>query len=376
LKLKDLTEEVYKCIRCGWCREKVCPIREELGFESTYARGIVLTARGLLEKQLNYSAGLARQMYLCLECANCMEHCPLDVDVIGIMNAMRQDLVKAGLAPELFRQVDLHVESTKNPLGIEREEMVKWSEDLNLPRKGEVLFFVGCYPSYKFPKTARATVRILCQAGIDIAYLAEEEWCCGTAQYIDGSADLAQRLMVHNLEEIENSGAQKVVTTCAGCYTSLKYEYPKRMGELPFEVLHITELLENLINKGKIGFKNKIKKRVTYHDPCHLGRHSGLYDAARKILNHIPGLELVEMPTNRENARCCGGEIVLNTVFPELAKKLPEIRVNEAANLGVKDLITSCPLCVSNLRIPARKRRIKLYDLPLLVAESAGVSGK
>lgn len=376
MRLKGITEEVYKCIRCGWCREKVCPIREELGFESTYARGIVLIARGLLEKQLNYSTGLANRLYLCLECANCVEHCPLDVDVLGIMNAMRQDLAKAGLPPEIFKQVDLYVDSTKNPLGIERSEIVKWSEGLNLPRKSEVLFFVGCYSSYKFPEIARATVRILRQAGIDVAYLAEEEWCCGAAQYIDGSADLAERLMVHNLEEIKNSGAKKVVTTCAGCYTSLKHEYPKRMGELPFQVLHITELLEDLINEAKIDFKNKIKKRVTYHDPCHLGRHSGLYDEPRKILSHIPGLELVEMPRNRENTRCCGGELVLINVFPELGKKLPEIRVDEAANLGVNDLVTSCPLCVSNLRIPAKKRKIKVYDLPLLVAEAMGVDGK
>ncbi|MEM3704058.1 MAG: (Fe-S)-binding protein [Candidatus Bathyarchaeia archaeon] len=388
--LEKYKNSIFRCTRCGTCREKytenvrlVCPIREVTGgFEHYFARGRVLIARGILEGALKYSTALVESVYTCLGCSNCVEQCgaidmdtgrPL-VDTPAIIRAMRQDIVRAELGPlPTLKEVDSNVEKTRNPFGEALEKRAAWSAGLSLPKRGDTIYFAGCYASYRFPKTAKATVNILREGGINAVYLGENEWCCGVPELWDGNIALAEEVIKHNVDAIKSAGAKRVVTSCAGCYHALNTDYLEIMGQLPFEVVHISEIIADLTEKGKIKLPERIEKTLTYHDPCHLGRFEKVYDPPRKALSAIDGAKLVEMVRNKENAWCCGGGSVVYVAFPDLTAEIAKDRVSEAKEAGAEAIVTACPLCVTVLTPAARRAGIEVYDLPVIVAKAMGL---
>jgi len=349
---------------------KICPPREIFGFESYTARGLISLARAVLEGRLEYSPRLAERIYTCLLCGNCRTHCELlQVDTVSIIRALRQEVVRAGLELDALKQVDANVKKEHNVFGMPSQHITKWAEELKLPQEGNILYFSGCY-AYRYPQTAKATISILREAGLDIAYLGEGEWCCGAPEFANGSIVLAEELAVHNVEAIKTSNAKKVITSCAGCYHTLKSEYPELIGKLPFEVDHVSEVIVELIEKNKIKLDKEINKRVTYHDPCHLGRCEEVYEAPRKILKSIKGISFFEMLRNKENAWCCGGGTTTYTAFPQITARIAKTRIKEAENVGVEAIVTACALCLTVLTPPAKKTGIEVYDLPVIVAEA------
>jgi len=383
--LKELGKwknDIYTCDRCGFCRAtvdvengtyKVCPPYELYGFESYSARGKMNIALSLLEGRLKYSKGLVDRLYQCLLCGNCKQQCPYGLNIMEITKAMRQDIVKAGLQPDALKKLDFNVEKTHNVIGKDPAERTKWAVDLDLPSKGNVLYWAGCLPSYNFPDTARAVVAILRESGMNVAYLGEDEWCCGDPVIAGGSIVLAENLIRHNVNKIIASGAKQVITSCAGCFHTLNSEYPKIVGQLPFEVFHITRTIADLLEDDKIEFSRDIEKKVTYHDPCYLGRYEGIFDEPRKVIGSIPGIRLVEMLRNRENSWCCGGGTIAHVAYPYQADKITRMRVNEAKNISAEAIITACPLCVKSLYRPAMKAGIEVYDFAVVVAEAMGL---
>ncbi len=381
MELERVKQDIYNCFRCGWCREqilggafRICPIREELGFESTYARGRTAIARGILEGEINYSEPLVERVFSCLGCGNCKAHCPTKVDTPEIIKAQKEDIYRKGLRNfSVIDEIDTNLETSKNPLGINPLKRGEWAKGLDLPSRGKFLFFAGCYASYSYPETARAIVRIFKKAGNTPAYLGDEEWCCGIPQSYYGSASESEEMIRHNIQRIVDAGVKKVVTACPDCYNALKNVYPQKVGKLGFEVVHISEALLHLIEEGKIHFEKPVSLRVTYHDPCRLGRHQGIYEPPREVLRLIPGLEIVEMKRNRENAWCCGGGGTVNILLPKMAIRISESRVEEAVETGAQMIVTCCSLCFKQLLLRTERMGLEVKDLSVLVAEAMGL---
>jgi len=279
---------IFACSRCGMCivgeAGYICPIQQHTGgFDQYVARGRNQIAKAILNGELEYSEELMESTFTCLGCESCHEQCTRMDPLTGeqkiihetkITNALRADLVKAGFGPpEALKSVDAGVQSTHNVFGEPAEKRAAWADGLNLPKTGDTVYFAGCYASFRNNKIAKATVAILNAGGIDVAYLGENEWCCGVPQLADGNVTLAEEMVQHNFEALKEAGVKRVITSCAGCFHALKSDYADIIGMLPFEVIHSSEVIAELIKDEKIKLDTEIEKTVTYHDPCHLGRH-------------------------------------------------------------------------------------------------------
>ena len=381
LELERYKEEIYHCFRCGFCRElvlggayRICPIREELGFETTYARGRIGVARALLEGRIEYTDPLVERIYSCLGCYNCKAHCPTKVDTPSVVRSQREEIYQEGFRKlKALDEIDSNIEIHKNPYGFSQKRRNQWAEGLDLPARGELLYFPGCATVYDRPEIAQSLVRILKKAGLEVATLGEEEWCCGIPELWNGNLALAKLLMEENGRRLEAAGAKTILTSCPDCYNVFHHHYPGLLGKQPFRVVHITELLLDLLNERRIVFQKEIKKRVTCHDPCRLGREAGIFEPPREILRRIPGIQLVEMRRNREHAWCCGGGGVVNLVYPKLSIKIAKDRVEEAKETGAEMLVTCCPLCYRQFDNRLWEREMDLQELIVLAATAMGI---
>jgi heterodisulfide reductase subunit D len=401
-ELKNLKNEwkaIMSCMGCGDCgfsirravgRYLTCPVKEAKGeeaFEIYFSRGRMNVLKSVLEGKLPLSRELAEFVYQCTECANCTEVCHEThneniilntskwIDHYKVWDALRKDLVEAGFAP-LNRHEDLvnymNNDTMKNPYGEDFAKKFEWaSEFSNIKDKGELVFFAGCTMPLRQADTLKNMMNILIAAGMEMA-LSKEEWCCGSIGIRIGEYKSVDVLMRHNIDILKNMGAKTVFTACAGCYRTLKKDYPEILGQdLPFEVKHITEVFVELLKNNQIPFKPEEaeKIKVTYHDPCHLGRHMDLYEIPRELIAKIPGVELIEMKRNRKHAWCCGAGGGVKSQFPDLAKEISKERIREAIESGANILTTSCPFCIGNLRDayeemePEVKEKIKVIDV-------------
>jgi Fe-S oxidoreductase len=263
--------------------------------------------------------------------------------------ATAYDVFPASVSP--IGGVTASLVSDGNPLSEERAERDAWAKGLSVKPFAEgmeLLYFVGCYYSYdpRLKKVAVATAKILRKAGVDFGILGSRESCCGESIRKTGNEDAFKTLAKDNIKAFIDNGVKKVLVASPHCYHSFKNEYPEFM--VNFEVVHITQLLAELIEQGRLELDGSFDKKVTYHDPCYLGRHNGVYDAPREVLQELPGLQLVEMADSRENSLCCGGgggRIWMETPKEE---RFSDLRVAQAAEVGADVLATSCPYCISN----------------------------
>jgi len=402
--LKNQWKAIMSCMNCGDCgyairpavgRYLTCPIKEALGeeaFEIYFSRGRMNVLKSILEGKLDLSKDLAEFVYQCSECGNCTEVCHQTqneyivcntskwIDHVEVWNALRKDLVEAGFAP-LERHAELidymkNVEMM-NPYGESKVKKVEWVREFtNIKNKGEIAFYSGCTMPLRQVNTLKNMMKILHAAGKEIA-MVKDEWCCGSIALRIGDEKSVLDLVKHNVEEFKNMGVKTLFTACAGCYRTWKKDYPELLGEaLPFEVKHITEILINMLNSNEIPFKTEEveKLKVTYHDPCHLGRHMDLYEIPREVISKIPGIELIEMKRNRKNAWCCGAGGGVKSQFPDLAKDISKERIMEAVDTGANILTTSCPFCIDNLKDGYEEleteiqEKIKVIDIIDLIA--------
>lgn len=224
--------------------------------------------------------------------------------------------------------------------------------------------------TYRAKEIAKSTIELLRKAGVDFKLLGKDEWCCGSVLFRTGNLEAAKEVAEHNIKALRRVNTTQVLTSCAGCYRTLKKDYEKMFGKQDFKVIHIVDFLEKLIEDGKLKFPT-VNMKVTYHDPCHLGRHSDVYESPRKILNSIPGLELVEMARNRQNARCCGAGGGVRSAFKDLSDKMADARLKEAEETGADVLTSACPFCTFALRDSVKRNgsKIRVLDLPELLLE-------
>ncbi len=384
------------CTRCGECTT-TCPTGGEAQEdEFVTPRGKILRLREFYKAQYGLKAKLfgpkeipqdqlaelSKRAYECTICGQCKTVCPAHLDTIEMWENMREFLVHNGLGPmPEHDQLIKSIENYDNPWMQPRTQRSRWARRLEkdikvkdvLKEKCEVLYFVGCTAAYdpNIKEMALNTARILSKAKVDFGTLGNEEGCCGSTLLRTGLIDNARKMAEKNIEMFERASPSIIVTSCAGCYKTIRQDYPK-IGKVQPKVMHITEMVNELLDSGKLVLDKRIDQKVTFHDPCHLGRHNGLYEEPRRILRYVPGLELVEMERNRSESRCCGAGGGVKTAFPDLAQKISDLRTDDAEASGADILTTSCPFCYQSLKtsIDARGSRLKMTDLMELVASA------
>ena len=344
-EIREAGGEAFRfCYECGKC-DVVCPWNRVTNFS---IRKIVKQAMlGLPEIELD-------EIWRCTTCGNCPAACPRGVEQIEVGVAIRRIATAYDVFPASVAGISAAGSSLAgdgNPLNEKRENRDAWAKDLSLKPFSEgmeILFFVGCYYSYdpRLQKVAKATANILNRAGVDFGILGSQESCCGESIRKTGNEEVFKTLAKDNIKAFIDNGVKKVLVASPHCYHTFKNEYPEFM--VHFEVVHISEFLAELIEQGRLEIKGAFKKKVTFHDPCYLGRHNGIYEQPRDVLKKLTGLELVEMPDSRAKSLCCGGGG--GRIWAETPKeeRFSDLRVAQAVDVGAEVLATSCPYCISN----------------------------
>ena len=376
---EEIDNEVLACIHCGFCRLG-CPTFSVTHRESKNARGRNALAFYLMNGSIEPSTELAEAFYSCTTCQACTYFCPALIRVDEIVEGVRKKLYKAGFVPGPVKGVRENILKTGNVYASAKEaridiyppalkEKVKKGE---LKAEAETVLFMGCVPSYLDMKMVPSLIKPMDAAGIDYTTLSTQESCCGFPLYLMGSDDFEPRAR-SLMERLRATGARELVTPCAGCYKTFQKIYPK-IEDLGLEVYHSIHYLEKLLNDGKLKLKGDLGKKVTYHDPCDLGRAFKMFEEPRNILKKIPGLEYVEMARNGLKARCCGGGGGVLANNPDMAVEMAAERVRDALAVGAEIIASGCAACKDNLKkgakaIPKQERgKIKILDITEMVA--------
>ena len=343
--IKESGGDAFKrCFQCGLC-DVVCPWNKVRTFSM---RKIVREAAfGMTEIE-------SEDMWLCTTCGRCPQQCPRDVKQIESGVALRRIATEYGVFPKPvvpIRTVSGSLMGEGNPIGEERATRADWAKGLSVQTFTEgmdMLYFPGCYLSYdpRLKKVAGATASVLNLAGADFGILGPKENCCGESIRKTGDEELFKRLARENIKTFIDHGVKKILVSSPHCYHTFKNEYPEFMVD--FEVIHISQYVSELIHEGRLEITKEYGKKVTYHDPCYLGRHNGIYDEPREILKKIPGLELNEMPEALEDSLCCGGGGGRIWMETPKGERFSDLRLEQAIHVGAEVLVTSCPYCIAN----------------------------
>ena len=367
--LAEVGETFLSCLQCGTCTS-VCPWNLVSSFSPRQ-----------IMRQLNLESGneqsLDQAVWSCVTCNACGVNCPRGIEIIDVMRAVRGLNVTGGRIPE---SLELPLDSLKNngnPWGGVRDKRLEWAGDLDIPGftpEQEYCLFTCCTTAYD-PSNREAGLalpQLLEYAGISFGTLGTEENCCGDQAHKIGAADTFSELALNNSELFLRTGVQKILTTSPHCLNAFKNNYDELKGSVTIE--HYSELLDSLVAEGRLRPAQEAASTVTYHDPCYLGRHNGIYDAPRRVLQSIPGLELVEMVNNREGSLCCGGGGggAWNDYSP--SEGFGVLRVREALSTGAEMIATTCPYCIRMLNDGVRKlgveNQIVVRDLAELLLQS------
>lgn len=337
-------DAIKRCYQCGLC-DTVCPWNKVTNFSM---RKVIREATfGMTEIE-------SEDIWRCTTCGKCPQRCPRDVQQIEDAVALRRMATEFKVFPkhvQPIRGISASLQGEGNPLNEKRADRANWTEGLSVKtfKEGmEYLYFPCCYLSYdpRLKKVARATAELLAQAGVDFGILGSSENCCGESIRKTGNEDLFKRLARENIKTFIDHGVKKILVSSPHCYHAFKNEYPEFKAN--FEVVSMSQFLLQLIAEGRLELSGDYGKTVTYHDPCYLGRHNGVYDEPREILKRIPGLEINEMPDARVDSLCCGGgggRIWMETVKGE---RFSDLRLEQAIEVGAEVLVTSCPYCITN----------------------------
>lgn len=423
MALKDYRPMMERCSNCLGCKwipfDKIrsqrfgenCPINLYYEFHIYSARGKFQAAQGLLDGDYGYTDALLKATQACTSCGACDVSCKIcryNLEPLDFNIELKNDAAIAGNLLPIQKDMlsSLKKEQTMI-IGEKKTDRSAWAKGLALKDAmkdgAEVIFYPGCKYSYdeKLQKHARAAAELLLNSGVDLGYMFDADMCCAGRAYQQGLYDDYELRANGNIKAIKATGAKTIVTPCADCYHALKRLYPA-LG-LEIEVLHIVEYIDRLISDGKLKFKKSLNMTVTYHDPCHLGRlgepyvrwegkevkimnqvHTweprrpryngayGIYDAPRRIIEAIPGVELIEMERIREYALCCGAGACVDQTFPEVSKFTANERVTEARSTGADALVTACPWCESNFEgaTDENGKKIEVIDIIDLVSRA------
>ena len=355
--MQQYASQIHRCFRCGYCKFPTdyssfnCPSYRRFRFDSYSTGGRLWLIYAWLKGDIEWSEHLAEILYACTTCKNCVEQCPMKFagDIVDWMVGARSDMVEKGKIPPRVARFFEAVHGYGNPLKLLRSDRDAWADGTKRYEPGdEYLFYVGCLGSYdeNAQKMSKSLAELLNKAGVSFGILGSEEECCGNEIYMLGEMGLFQVLAEKNTQQFKELGVKKIVTLSPHAYNVMRNNYSAAGAN--FQVYHYTQLLSDLIKKNKIKLSQN-KAKVTYQDPCFLGRYNKIYDEPRQILQSIPGIELIEMERNRQDAFCCGGGSG-NFVMDLLAGSEDSpgrVRVREAYETGADTLAVACPSCLT-----------------------------
>ncbi len=379
------------CTRCGRCQDH-CPAH--LTEKPLSPKKIILDLKNHLHerwKKTDKSPTLIENvihedvLWACTTCRNCMEHCPVYVEHVDkIIDMRRYQVLMESKFPEELMEAFRGLEKNSNPWGLGYDARADWVKELNIPILSETsgenieyLFFVGCIRSYddRNKKVSLAMAQILNHLGIKFGILGMEEGCCGDPARRVGNEYLYQILAQTNIETFNRYKINKILTSCPHCYNTLKNEYPQ-MG-FSCEVKHHAEFLVEHIKSGHLKLDRDIPKKLTYHDPCYLGRYSGIYKAPREVLRAIPSLEIREMKRSGKESFCCGAGGGWMWMDEKIGKRINIQRLEDALATDPDWIATACPFCVTMfddaIKSKDMEENTKIWDIAEVVAQALAI---
>ncbi len=403
--------DMEKCVGCKGCvwvdhiympnvRFGIrCPSNIYELFDAYSSLGRLKIGLAMLEGRVNYSDKLLDVIYRCNLCGACDAGCKrnLDLEPLLVLESLRVKCVRDGKGPlKEHQEVVKNIMERRNRFGAPERDRLKWIPLDSTSQSSEMVYFPGCASSYIDNDISKATVEIMKAGDIRFNTLGDKDRCCGHPLVDMGFIDQAREIAESNIRAIKEIGVNRVLTSCAECYKTWKVDYPKLLGkstgEMEYNVIHISQLVDDLQEKGVLQFTREVNMKVTWHDPCHLGRLSepwiewegdrgryglmdtpkeyrrgtfGIYHAPRNILKRIKGLTFIEMPRTRENTLCCGAGGGAREAFRDYASFIARERIEEARSISVEAIITACPYCKENFKKVGEG--MKIYDLSELI---------
>ena len=362
-------DAIKYCYQCGKC-DTVCPWNKVRKYSM---RKLVREATfGISEIE-------KEEIWRCTTCGKCPQRCPRDVKQIDDIIAIRRMATGYGVFAgpvKSYKTIASGLNGQGNPFNEDRKTRGAWADGLGVKpfKEGmEYLYFPCCYCSYdpRLKKVAQATAKVLKKANVSFGILGEKEVCCGESIRKTGNEELFKKLAKENIKAFIDAGVKKILVSSPHCYHTFKNEYPE--FKVSFEVVHVSELLPELIKDGKLTLTGEYAKKVAYHDPCYLGRHNEIFDDPRETLKMVPGVELTELPEARMDSTCCGmggGRVWAET---EKHERFSNIRVDQALEKGAAALVTACPYCITALEdsrlVMNHEDDIEVKDITEVIAE-------
>ena len=383
-RLPNINRELSACLQCGYC-VRVCDTYAQEPWESNSPRGKIYYLKQLqnktpidklLGRKVEVDEEFVEALYKCTGCAACWTVCHVSIEFAEFWEIVREWVVDQGKGPlPAHKKLGESILANNNPYKEPPAKRGDWfpSNIQKVPFNPEVCFFAGCTASYRMQRIPQAAATFLDRCGVKQNIMGADEMCCTSPMLRTGQIKASRDFAENNVRQTEKMGAKAMVTACAGCYKTTTHDYKRFYSRPSFEVYHFSQYALKLLKEKRVKFtKNYGGMKVTYHDPCHLGRHAGVFEVPREVIKSVPGLELVEMGRNRMSSQCCGAGGGYKSQFNEFAVNIAAKRVKEAIETGAERIITTCPFCVLNLQQGAKQlgSEIKVMDLSELLAEA------
>jgi len=386
----------FACTECGRCTN-ACPaantgkllspkkiiekIRKRTEEKAPLIISALLENNPVAEKTLVHNYISDQELWACTTCMACVQECPVTIEHVDAIVDMRRNLVLTESEfPNELNSIFKNLETNFTPWAFNHQDRAAWAEGLNIKTMAEdsncdLLFWVGCAGSYdaRYQKVSKAFVKILQNAGVDFRILGTEEKCNGDTARRLGNEYLAQMLIQENVETLNNYKVKKIVTACPHCFNSLKNEFPQFGGN--FEVIHHSQLIEELISEGRIQLKDSEAQKITYHDSCYLGRYNSVYNSPRNSIKSIKNIELIEMERNRDRGFCCGAGGGRMFLEENEGTRVNENRVTEALSVNPDTIATACPFCMTmmndGIKTFDKNNVVNVKDIAEIVLENS-----
>jgi Fe-S oxidoreductase/FAD/FMN-containing dehydrogenase len=382
----DVAWYAYGCSQCGYCVDE-CDQFYGRGWESQSPRGKWYWLREHMEGREKWDQGMVDTFLVCTTCELCNLRCSASLPIESSWMKLRGLLVneKKRMTFPPFEMMGAALQKEGNIWAAYRRKRDQWfPEDLRdkhgPSHPAKAAYFAGCTASYVEPDIAMASVRLLDAAGVDFTYMGEKESCCGIPMLAAGKWDVFEETLRKNLKVMKEAGVDTVIASCPACNLMWRQVYPawaKKLGlEYGITAKHYSEVLAEKIESGEFSFPSKEPQKpvtVTWHDSCHIGRASGVYEPPREVIRAIPGVNLAEMEHNRETGHCCGSVLTL-IKDPPVAAEIGKTRLDEALDVGAEKVLALCPCCEFQLRVSVRKKQvpIEIVDLAHFAASTLG----
>ncbi len=379
----DVAWYAYGCSQCGYCLDE-CDQFFGRGWESQSPRGKWYWLREYMEGRQEWNQFMVDTMLVCTTCEFCNLRCSAALPIESSWMKLRGKLIhedKRMTFPP-FEMMDAALNAEGNIWAGYRKNRSDWfPEELKEKHgpgtKSKNAYFVGCTASYVENDIGRATATLLDAAGVDFSYLGNVENCCGTPMLVAGKWDTFETIMRKNIEAVKAIGADTVISSCPACDMMWRHTYAdwaKKLGmDYNITAKHYSEVVAKKIKSGEFKYTHPINKKVTWHDSCHIGRVSGVYEEPRELIKAVPGVEFEEMAHNREEGHCCGSVLTL-LKEPPIAADIGESRLSEAVDIQADTVLGLCPCCEFQLRVTKDKKNVpvEIGDLAVFACKALG----